>query len=900
MMQKVWKISTDYLGSVPALACIGTFSVVAANTGPAVSGVLISLFLIGVGFYVGKQVNNLFVLSSRLGVQNSEEIKILKKSASQLRAAIAVLVGVAAVNVVNIALGKIFGEDYLLAEVLKTRDIILFRYNEYLFFLGASVGSAILIRLRKFVLSFLLISVGFSWVVFYKSFAEFIALVGVDSLSELNGFDISEASFWISTIVQIFKPSVNFKVLAFYALISALLLWVIKGLLGDGSGSWRNIYAGSGLSLILMGVSSYSVLDGPISLFLDNSRSFSLTKENFSGGQGVPVVADDSEIDILIYIGESTSVMNMGVYGYPRNTTPELARIAREDEGFIQFNNVLATHTHTAWSLLEAFSVGLDESENYLPINYRKRIPVVDLLREAGVNTVLVSNQGSSGTWNQASSIIFGRTERRFSVESKVLGNGDYRLGRPWDHAFFNDHFSKRSRLGEAKKNVIFFHSYAGHGPYLDNIPFEFRGKVDGFLESRPEAMLTGKLSGHIPNIEAYDSAIRYVDFSVSEAIKYVKKRERPSVLIYFSDHGDSVYGGRGHDSTRFVHEMARVPFVVYFNESAKNELSDLYLKYRRLALNNQVSTLAQLPNTILDIAGVAIDDRDGVFANSNKLIGEQMAKFPVAIRDLPNAITYVNVSNQEIAPPEKYGRNFVDVTDYATRYMANSVFDAEGGFSLCYHASNTFAKSLRGRLVASCLEADFVVEDNGEVNIYHPPLPNVGFRGEDFVALAKGKSVWVDAKNLTSRRNCEVLADFLIVNKGSLSSILVEFPTGSHEYSGELADCVGRLKSEGIRTSYYISTEPAVSCSKLLEGGGAFETQEVCSRLSNDVLLAHKSKLYTDISFDFKGFGSIAHMSFLKGYSMNIWNVMPQDLVDISPERFGMIILNNDDPNSP
>lgn len=883
------------------LMVLSVIYLIAVNIGQIALGFFFIILLSVVGFYIKKNINNLNILQFQLGSINADDFDILDKSSMEMRFILASIFTVLMSICINMILWWVFGRDFLTGEALKVRDIILFNYLEYLFFFGSALGSTFLFMKRRFVLAAAVFALGVAWVVFQKSFAEFLSLVGIDSLSELNGFDTAEAGFWLSTAGQIFQPNLKYKTFVFYILMSALLL--VSFYRFFELPCWLRRYFNIiciGLSVALMGVPMYMTLKDPIFLFIDNSKSFIMTRDNFSGAHDLRVKAGDSPIDVLVYIGESTSIMNMSVYGYPRNTTPELDKISKEDDGLIKINNVLATHTHTAWSLLEALSIGFNENENYLPINYRKRVPIVNLLNEAGVKTTLISNQGSSGTWNQASTVIFGKAERHFSTESKFVGNNDYRLNRPWDHLLFQDYVVKAINIDRAQKNITFFHSYAGHGNYLENIPPEFRNKVDGFLESKPEAMLTGKLLGHLPNIDAYDSAIKYVDFSLSEAIKFVKKKKKSTVLVYFSDHGDSVYGGRGHDSTRFIHEMARVPFLVYFNESAKKNYKDLYVKYKKLALENNISTLAQLPNTIFDLVGVSIEGRDGVIFNTKAVVGEQANGYPIAIRELSNSISYVNIDNKEIVLPNAYHQKFIDVTDYATRYMSNSRMVADNDINICYHASNTFAKSLRGRLVANCLEADFTVEDNGNIYIYHPPLKNVGYMAEDFVLAAKGKSVWVDAKNAHIKKNCISLANFLIANKRLLSSILVEFPTGANEHASELGSCVQSLQHAGIRTSYYVPTELAVTCSKGLSSGLSFESQDVCMELYDDLNLAHKSRLYTDISFDYQGFDAVQSIGFLKGYSLNTWNVMPQNLRAISPNKFRNIILNNDDPNSP
>jgi glucan phosphoethanolaminetransferase (alkaline phosphatase superfamily) len=53
-----------------------------------------------------------------------------------------------------------------------------------------------------------------------------------------------------------------------------------------------------------------------------------------------------ADVDLVLYIGESTSSLNMSLYGYPLPTTPVLDALAGQAEGFLKFDHVPACCGH--------------------------------------------------------------------------------------------------------------------------------------------------------------------------------------------------------------------------------------------------------------------------------------------------------------------------------------------------------------------------------------------------------------------------------------------------------------------------------------------------------------------------------------------------------------------------
>ena len=764
--------------------------------------------------------------------------------------------------------------------------------DRVLLYVGAITLAIHYLRQRRWVRSTIIFFIGLLWIGYYGSTIGFVSNLGADSFHEAGAFDTSEALFWFSTFAEQLQFSLSLKV---FVLFSGVSLGFYAAL----------VYASLGyrplrthfrvfqpfVASMFIATALYQSVGGAVEMFYENSNSFERVAEKFDGP--IPSATTSKNINVLLYIGESTSVMNMALYGYSRNSTPLLSRLEQTDESLLKFENVFATHTHTSPSLLEALSIGLYRNDDTLPITDRRRTSIVDIVSAAGVGTELYSNQGQTGTWNFASSIVFKNAGKKvFSTDSRRLGNSDYMIEKPWDDEFFGAQL-KTEDLDTKSSTLVVFHSYAGHGNYASNIPPSFRDPVDEKYSTLNRKAVTGQINSlHL--IEEYDSAIKYIDFAVFSAIETVQNSRQPWIFLYFADHGDAVFPARGHDSSRFIHDMARIPFVIYFNAAARTAYPDLFNKYTRLSKTKNIGTLAQLPSIIFDLLGVVLDPATEMLP----VIGAPTTPLPIVIRQTLDGVTAVNLSSEPLPT------SLSDATDSATRHFVAANRAAENTRAICYHRSNSIAKALRGSLVTNCLEIDIMVDKGGAILAYHPPAENTDLSLRDIFSAVRSNqklAFWLDGKNLNSRETCNGIQLFLANEIPAESmGVVVEFPTGSHKVANEIADCLGTLiKMDKVHTSYYVPTGPAVGCSKQLAAGKAFETVDSCVALQADLLAVKDTGLFTDISFDYAGVRAIEELDFLTNFSWNTWHVKAADLFQITPTRFRMIILTNDDPNN-
>ena len=526
---------------------------------------------------------------------------------------------------------------------------------EYLFVFGATWLAMVLLTRRSWLSAAAVFAIGIGWLSIYLPLSVYLQSLSADSFVEAREFSFDEARFWLATLAEGLHPEFSRRKFLLYVGVAVASFVGLRLVLGRGVRLWTAIdRVQVPATLALMVASLYLTSADGVAVYVENSEGSAVTARNFS--QPPPALtAPRHGLDLVVYVGESTSVMNMGVYGYPRDTTPRLSKLAGEDDRLLLFRHVFSTHSHTSRSLLEALSLGVDGSEDVMPIAKRRRIPLPDALGQAGVQTRLLSNQYQRGAWEQAATVIFSNVEnRRFRIAQMLAARKAGTSEPPrWDDEFFAAEFD-RGWDASAGPGVTFLHSYAGHGPYLENVPPGFHAPVDDRLSRLPAEAVLEDARHAVANVEAYDSAIRYVDHSVARMIERVRDTARPVVLVYFSDHGDEVFSNRGHDSARFRHEMLRIPFLMYFNDAARREQPALFARYQALARSGEIATLAQLPATLLELLGSVPREPKSARMVLLPAIGERIEPSPVLIREQASEVTYLDLRVDPGARPSR------------------------------------------------------------------------------------------------------------------------------------------------------------------------------------------------------------------------------------------------------
>ena len=618
---------------------------------------------------------------------------------------------------------------------------------------------------------------------YYASILNWAQGLGADSLSEAQKFALDEAWFYLGTMRQIIHPMrwADYGVLLAQALGSAAAVVLVCRALAWWLARRRRLRpqspdAAPGSGVFTWGVSIVTVLCFLVSVgvqagmlklhYRANSDLYEQAGQHFTQDARTFSAAaiGPHDLRVVIYIGESTTAMDWSLYGYGRDTTPGLLALRNRDAGLLAFRDVVSTQVGTSPSLLEALSVEVDPRERYVPIFERRRLSLVDMLQRLSIPVGLRSSQGATGTFNMAGSIIFkGLTDAAYSADTSLLGNSaTYVDGRVPDDVYFKDFMAQLDAQSSTGPSVLFLHSYAGHGQYLGNIPERARGPVDAVLDQAllPEVFGDGFDREDLlrSNAQGYDSVMRYVDANLTHVIDQLAVATTPTVLLYFSDHGESHWTNVGHDASRFQHEMMRVPFLMYFNPAARQARSSLFSTFQAASRTGRPSTLAQVPATVLQLLGYRLDQPTSLYRGIG--LDAEATLPPLVVRRVKGDIEYVRSHGLQM---DSFA-SVQDRTDPATTMWLNR----QGRYgnadrpALCYDDANTWAKAARGSLVADCLSVNLALQD-GHVRVA-PDLPDG--RGWLLTALARmvadhGLMLRLDGISWPASEVCRAVGDW-------------------------------------------------------------------------------------------------------------------------------------------
>lgn len=241
----------------------------------------------------------------------------------------------------------------------------------------------------------------------------------------------------------------------------------------------------------------------------------------------------------VIVIGETVRKQNLSLYGYYRDTTPQL----RQLNDVVIFDNAISSATQTSPALTTAFSTATIDN---LDLFYQQK-SVVSLAKEAGFTVAWLSNQGRYGFADtpitlmsrEANYIKFTNTDYlKASLDGKLLVE-----------------FDRYLRESDEQKLVVFIHLLGSHMKYADRYPQEF-------AQFKPE-----KKSREEKVIAEYNNTILYSDWIISQIIQRVKALNIYSSVIYFSDHGEELFdidGRLGHGLPSPHPTQVEIPFIVW------------------------------------------------------------------------------------------------------------------------------------------------------------------------------------------------------------------------------------------------------------------------------------------------------------------------------------------------
>jgi lipid A ethanolaminephosphotransferase len=233
----------------------------------------------------------------------------------------------------------------------------------------------------------------------------------------------------------------------------------------------------------------------------------------------LPATDLDRELVILV-VGEAVRADRLSLNGYERETTPLL-----QNEDVVSFSRMYSCGTSTAYSVPCMFSIF--PRGQFSSSNGESSENLLDVLKYAGVNVLWRDN-------NSDSKEVALRVEYQDYKQPDVNPVCDAECRDVGMLVGLQEYID-----GKQEGDIfIVLHQMGNHGPaYYKRYPAPYERYTPVCRSNQFEECTNEEINN------AYDNAILYTDYFLSEVIQLLKRNSGgfESAMVYMSDHGESL-----------------------------------------------------------------------------------------------------------------------------------------------------------------------------------------------------------------------------------------------------------------------------------------------------------------------------------------------------------------------
>lgn len=296
----------------------------------------------------------------------------------------------------------------------------------------------------------------------------------------------------------------------------------------------------------------------------------------------------EPEVYVLL-IGESARYDHFGINGYERQTTPLLSKT----QNLLSYSNVYATANLTEY----AIPLLLSRATPHTIERQYKEKALPDLFKEAGFHTYWIANQGVNYPFVQR---IVKETDGHSFLATLSNSSG----GQDDQLLPFLDEFLAK----DDAKQFIVIHTYGSH------FQFDMRYPAS-FTQFKPHlgkaTLLDGSPACKEKLINSYDNTILFTDYFISQVIRRLEKINKTSLLVYISDHAESLYDPPSHrvlhGNTKPGTEEIHIPLLVWYSDGYQKHFPEKVCSMKQNRDKRISST--NLFDTFTDIANIHYPD---------------------------------------------------------------------------------------------------------------------------------------------------------------------------------------------------------------------------------------------------------------------------------------------------
>lgn len=274
-----------------------------------------------------------------------------------------------------------------------------------------------------------------------------------------------------------------------------------------------------------------------------------------------------NKLNIVVVVGETLRRDYMHCYGFPLPNTPGIDSLLSTGD-MIAYTDAVSPAPNTIESLTKVFTY----QTNDMPGKWYEYPTLPSIFSRAGYWVEWVSNQESTGTFIQPLNTFAKLSDGHSYVNARSIDEEHDAT----KHFYDEDVIPHLKTVAIAEQNekqglLQIVHLMGSHPVYEKRFPKSFeRFKITDLPVRRTEEQ---------DDIVAdYINSVYYNDYVVTNIVK--QYADKPSIVIYFSDHGEVIYDDPD-DPSYCDHGMipvgVNVPFLVYLSPMVRADYPDLY-----------------------------------------------------------------------------------------------------------------------------------------------------------------------------------------------------------------------------------------------------------------------------------------------------------------------------------
>ena len=252
----------------------------------------------------------------------------------------------------------------------------------------------------------------------------------------------------------------------------------------------------------------------------------------------------------VFVLGESATRTHWGLYGYARDTTPQMSSVRDE---LVVFKDLVTPSAATSEAMRHIFSTRTCEKCRDL------RFVIPQALRQCQFSVMAYSNHHRWDLYSDEMCSLAGCESFVCIHELKELCRFDGEILPYLDEGL----------AAATNRTVVFLHLNGSHSRFEERCPSEVApfGRTTSAGVERTQ-------------IDHYDNSIWYTDWVLGEVVKKLKAMGRPTWMIYLSDHGETPSAKSWRTATDM--DLWEVPFIVWTSPEFNAEYPERVAALRR------------------------------------------------------------------------------------------------------------------------------------------------------------------------------------------------------------------------------------------------------------------------------------------------------------------------------